>query len=95
VQLDVKGTLRKSPAESEALISLRNPSKQLAFFVRAEITGGKDGNEILPVIYDNNYVTVFPGETVAIHGRFRNADGMGNWLRVEGVNAPKELMPLQ
>jgi exo-1,4-beta-D-glucosaminidase len=93
VHLDVKGTIRKIGAESEALISLHNPSAHLAFFVRAEITGGKDGNEILPVTYDNNYVTVFPGETVSIRGQLSNVDlaGAKPWLRVEGVNAPREL----
>ena len=74
VHLDVKGTIRKIGTESEALISLHNPSTHLAFFVRAEVTGGKDGNEILPVTYDNNYVTVFPGETVSIHGKFADLE---------------------
>ena len=55
------------------------------------MTGGKDGNEILPVTYDNNYVTVFPGETVSIRGKFANSDLARPWLRVEGVNTPKEL----
>jgi exo-1,4-beta-D-glucosaminidase len=93
VHLDVKGTLRKSAANSEAVVSLHNPSNHLAFFVRVEITGGKDGNEILPVTYDDNYVTVFPGETVSVHGKFNNSDSAGkpSWIRVEGTNAPKQL----
>ena len=43
--------------------------------------------------YDNNYVTVFPGETVSIRGQFNDADlaGAKPWLRIEGVNALKEL----
>jgi exo-1,4-beta-D-glucosaminidase len=96
VHLDVKTMIQRSAASSEALIALHNPSKQLAFFVRAEITGGKDGNEILPVTYDNNYVTVFPGETVSIRGRFNNADSAGKtpWIRVEGYNAPKSVAPI-
>ena len=76
------------------MISLHNPSAHLAFFVRAEVTGGKDGNEILPVTYDNNYVTVFPGETVSIRSKFTDLDSARPWLRVEGVNTPKELMPI-
>ena len=89
--------IRKNRQAGEAIVSLHNPSNQLAFFVRAEVTGGKDGNEILPVTYDNNYVTVFPGETVSIHGKFNAADSAGKpvWIRVEGVNAPKELVSLQ
>jgi exo-1,4-beta-D-glucosaminidase len=96
VALDIKGTVRKSGAGREAVISLHNPSSHPAFFVRAEITSGKDGNEILPVTYDNNYVTVFPGETVLLRGKFDSSELAGNplWLRAEGVNAPKDLIPM-
>ena len=65
--------------------------------MRAEITDGKDGDEILPITYDNNYVTVFPGETVTLHGRFKSGDRGRNppWVRVEGVNAPKEMVAIR
>ena len=97
VHLDVKGTVRKDARDGEATVSLHNPSSHLAFFVRVEMTGGKDGNEILPVTYDNNYVTVFPGETVSVRGKFDRADGAGKpiWVRVEGTNAPKELASIR
>ena len=97
VPLDVKGAIRETRDQSDVAISLHNSTKQIAFFVRAEITSGKDGNEILPVTYDNNYVTVFPGETAQIHGQFRPGDGGRNsfWLRVEGTNAPKQLAALR
>ncbi|HWF65536.1 MAG TPA: hypothetical protein VN685_13060 [Rhizomicrobium sp.] len=95
VRLEIKGAVQSKGKEGEALISLHNPSTQLAFFVRAEITGGKDGNEILPITYDNNYVTVFPGETALIRGTFNASDlaGAKPWLRVEGYNVPRQLAP--
>src|SRR5262249_4164699 len=49
VNLEAKATIRRTGQASAAVISLRNPSSHVAFFVRAEITGGKDGNELLPV----------------------------------------------
>jgi exo-1,4-beta-D-glucosaminidase len=96
VKLEVKGTIRQAPGGSDAMVSLHNPSRQIAFFVRAEITGGKDGNEILPITYDNNYVTVFPGETVQIRGQLKPGDNRHSapWLRVEGVNTPKQVVAL-
>ena len=96
VHLNVAGTVRKSQGESEAVIYMHNPSNHLAFFVRAEITGGKDGNEILPVTYDNNYVTVFPGESISVKSKFNSTDLVGKspWIRVQGYNAPKELAPI-
>jgi exo-1,4-beta-D-glucosaminidase len=97
VKLDVEASLRKSPEESEVAVSLRNPTGHVAFFVRAEITAGRDGNEILPITFDNNYVTVFPGETVVVHGHIEKADMRRDqpWLRVEGVNAPKVLAAIR
>ncbi len=47
-------------------ISLHNPTKQIAFFERAEVTPSRDGEEILPIEYSDNYVTVFPGETTVV-----------------------------
>ena len=46
--------------EKQATIRLTNPANRVAFFVRAEVTHGADGNEILPITYDDNYITVFP-----------------------------------
>ena len=47
------------------------PSEHIAFFERATISAKRDGDEILPIEYDDNYVTVFPGETAEIHGIVR------------------------
>ena len=90
--LEVKAAGKRG--KGEVLVSLHNPSSHLAFFVRAEITGGKDGNEVLPVVYDNNYVTVFPGETVAVRGQFEASElgGRQPWVRVEGYNTAKQLV---
>ena len=97
VHLEVRGVLRASGATNNAVISLHNPSKHIAFFQRVELTNGRDGEEILPILYDDNYVTVFPGETVDVESTY-DAQGRGAnqpWLRVEGYNTPKEISPIQ
>ena len=49
------------------------------------ITDAKDGDELLPIEYDNNYVTVFPGETVEIQRRAsaicKARVGKARWIR--------------
>jgi exo-1,4-beta-D-glucosaminidase len=47
----------------------------VAFFVRAEVTHEADGNEILPITYDDNYITVFPHEIWTIVARFAAVPG--------------------
>ena len=44
----------------EVTIRLHNPTAQLGFFERAEVLSTPDGDEILPIEYDDNYITVFP-----------------------------------
>lgn len=45
------------------------------------------GDEILPVTYDDNYVTVFPGEQVDIRGRVPPGGPPGALVRVSGYNS--------
>jgi exo-1,4-beta-D-glucosaminidase len=51
-----------------------------------------DGDEILPITYDDNYVTVFPGETVDILGVTPGQSA--NWVRVSGYNTNPVVVPV-
>ena len=75
---------------------MHNPSEHIAFFERAAITTGpRRANEILPILYDDNYVTVFPGETVEIFtGPFGKA-ATPRWVKVEGYNTPAAATPIK
>jgi exo-1,4-beta-D-glucosaminidase len=53
-----------------------------------------DGDEILPVEYSDNYVTVFPGETVEIHGEVPATGDVPKWARVTGYNTPPVVVPI-
>ena len=77
----------KAGNESHVTIRLRNPSQHIAFFERATILAKRDGDEILPIEYDDNYVTLYPGETAEIHGTIWN-DTKPHWVKLEGYNTP-------
>jgi exo-1,4-beta-D-glucosaminidase len=76
-------------------IRLQNPTQHVAFFERAEITTGRDDDEILPIEYSDNYVTVFPGETVEVHGVVPNDKTTANFVRVAGYNSPPAVVPIE
>ncbi|OYN78380.1 glycoside hydrolase family 2 protein [Mycolicibacterium sphagni] len=76
-----------SDAGREVTISLHNPTQQIAFFERAELLPSPLADEILPIEYDENYVTVFPGETVDIKGHVPGAGPTPSWVRVTGYNS--------
>ena len=100
-ELDVSAQVSGSNGEKQVAITLTNPGSRVAFFVRAEITQGADGNEILPITYDDNYVTVFPHETRTIVARFATEPGkpapgeLPPALRVEGYNVAKKVISLK
>jgi exo-1,4-beta-D-glucosaminidase len=58
--------------EAVTHVSVENPSKSIAFFVRLKLDKGKGGEEILPVVWEDNYISLLPGEkrevTATYHG---------------------------
>ncbi len=75
---------RGASGAGEVYVRLRNPTSEIAFFQRAELLTAPDGDEILPINYDDNYVTVFPGETVEVRGRVPAGGPTPGWVRVTG-----------
>lgn len=87
VALEIGATQTKIGQERHVTIRLHNPSEHIAFFERATISPERDGNEILPILYDDNYITVFPGEAAEIHGIVQK-DTKPRWVKLEGCNTP-------
>ena len=79
-------------------VRLRNPTARIAFFERAELLPAgppERADEILPVTYDDNYVTVFPGETVEVRGRVLPGGPAPEWVRVTGHNSAPVVVPVR
>jgi exo-1,4-beta-D-glucosaminidase len=93
VPLDVTASKSADPGDNRVTIRLHNPSQRVAFFERAELVPTREGDEILPVEYSDNYVTVFPGETVELSGQAWTGV-TPNWVRVTGYNTPAQLVAI-
>ena len=74
--------------EMTAHVSVENPGKHLAFLVRLRLLRGKDGPEIVPVFWGDNYFSLLPGEKRTIDVKIRNSDlnGATPILAVDGFN---------
>ena len=57
-------------------MTLTNPGRTLAFFLRLQATG-RDGEEAVPVFWEDNYISLLPGETRVISGRWQTRDMHG------------------
>jgi exo-1,4-beta-D-glucosaminidase len=65
---------RRSGAEGETRVTLTNTGTSIAFFVRLQVTKGAAGDEILPVLWEDNYVSLMPGERRELRATYRLAD---------------------
>jgi exo-1,4-beta-D-glucosaminidase len=62
-QVEVVGSIQPSPDGAVAHVQIKNPSDHLAFQVRLAIQKSDQEGEILPVFWEDNYVSLMPGET--------------------------------
>jgi exo-1,4-beta-D-glucosaminidase len=92
--MEIEVKQKKIGVETYVTIRLHNPSGHLAFFERATISAKKDGNEILPILYDDNYIIVFPGETAEIQAIvWKGAEP--RWVKIEGYNTSAISVPIK
>jgi exo-1,4-beta-D-glucosaminidase len=80
-----------SGGQQTVSVTLHNTSAtNIAFFLRPEITAGNGGNEVVPVSYTDNYVSLWPGESTTITTAYQTSDlgGQAPYLRVRGYNVP-------
>jgi len=74
VRLNVVSHTERKGDEAITHLKLENPSKSLAFFVRLKVNKGKGGDEILPVVWQDNYISLLPGETREMTATYRNQE---------------------
>jgi exo-1,4-beta-D-glucosaminidase len=87
VKLEISAKRTAADSEKHVVIYLHNPSEHIAFFERATVSVNQNGDEALPIEYDDNYITVYPGETVEIHATVSRA-AEARWIKLEGYNSP-------
>ncbi|HZN17986.1 MAG TPA: hypothetical protein VFB84_07360 [Micromonosporaceae bacterium] len=82
--------------ETVQIILTNAHATNLAFFVRPEVTAGNGGNEVLPVDYTDNYVSLWPGESTTVTATYQTSDlgGQAPYLRVRGYNVPTTSIPV-
>jgi exo-1,4-beta-D-glucosaminidase len=90
--LNVSGRVSRRGEDEVARVTLENPSRKLAFFVRLQIQRGRGGEEVLPVLWDDNYVSLLPGEKRELTARYHAEDlrGARPSLAVGGWNVPTD-----
>ena len=74
VKLKVNEHSEKKGEEEVTHVTVENPSKSLAFFVRLKVEKGAKGEEVLPVVWEDNYISLLPGEKREITATYRASE---------------------
>jgi exo-1,4-beta-D-glucosaminidase len=53
---------------------VKNPSASVAFLVQARLTRDRDGDDVVPIFWDDNYFSLLPGEEKTISARYDTSD---------------------
>ena len=69
-------------------VTLENRSSVPAIMIRLNVVGRRDGEQILPMFYGDNYFSLMPGEVKEVSLKWYEADTRGNRprVRITGYN---------
>jgi len=91
VHLKASASASIHPDGENVRVVVRNPSKSLALQIHLSIVDGKSNEEILPVLWDDNYFSLMPGELRSVIAHYSSAVNAGQLrLEVDGWNIDTE-----
>jgi exo-1,4-beta-D-glucosaminidase len=94
--LAVRPSLSHEGKESVVHASVENPSSSLAFMVHLRVAKGSSDQDVVPIFWDDNYVSLMPGEKGELSARFesdkKNDDGLV--LTIDGWNVVAARIPI-
>ena len=97
-ELAVAGRSREggNPNKREMVtrLTIENPSPNLAFMVHLQVNKGREGEEVLPILWDDNYFSLLPGEkrTVAATYNTKELGAATPVVQVDGWNIKSKLV---
>ena len=96
-KLDVTSTKENLSSRYSARISVRNPSRSIAFMVHLRVTKGPGGQDVTPIFWSDNYFSLLPGEQKEITATYdaSDLDGKGAILKVAGYNIEPQSVELR
>jgi exo-1,4-beta-D-glucosaminidase len=74
VTLDIQHKFETRDSEQRVHVILKNPTAKIAFFIELKVINDQSGRSMLPIFWEDNYISLLPGEIKTISGRFSIAD---------------------
>ena len=88
VRLQAVAKFEKAGGNDQVRVTIKNPGRDLAFMVHVGVRKAHSEDEILPVLWDDNYFSLLPGESKELTARYLAGDVVdsGASARVDGWN---------
>jgi exo-1,4-beta-D-glucosaminidase len=74
-QVSARVRFEQEGPDEVAHVTLSNPGSTVAFFLRLQVVTTPGAEEILPVLWHDNYLSLLPGESREVTARYRPAGG--------------------
>ncbi len=86
----IEGDIHRHDAAGKCLldVTLSNPSKVVALMTHIQLRKQRSNQRVLPVFYDDNYVSLLPGEsrTIKVEAALKDLGGENPLIVVDGWN---------
>jgi exo-1,4-beta-D-glucosaminidase len=92
VKLDVSASTKVAAGKHTTRVAVKNLGNNIAFMVHLRVARSKDNTEVTPILWEDNYFSLLPGEQREVSATYFNdalAGGSGI-LQVEGFNVAKQ-----
>lgn len=84
VRVETSALSTHTPQGETVRVRIHNPSQALAFQVHLSIVDARNGEEILPILWEDNYISLLPGESRTVTASFISSEHLT--LEVDGWN---------
>jgi exo-1,4-beta-D-glucosaminidase len=97
ISLEARAESHHESGKATVRLKIKNPSPTIAFQVRLRLANSKDGDDIVPIFWDDNYFSLLPGEEKFVSATYdpRDAEGAEPSVKISGFNIQPATMKLQ
>ena len=69
--MEIRHRIEQADAGKKAVVEIQNLGENIAFLIELKIVGKESGEVVLPVFWDENYLSLLPGEQRTVSAVFR------------------------
>ena len=94
VELDVTSSSKTDATKNTTRVTVKNLDNSIAFMVHLRVTRNKGGTDITPILWEDNYFSLLPGEQREVTATYSSAalGGDSAVLEIEGFNVAKQTL---